>query len=338
MSGSRRHTRRLAADEPGIAEAARLIRAGGLVALPTETVYGLGADAGNDRAVASIFAAKGRPRFNPLIVHLPDLEAAKTLAHFDSRAERLADAFWPGPLTLVLRRKASVRLSLLVSAGLDTVALRVPAQPAARALLRAAECPIAAPSANRSGRVSPTRAEHVMADLDGLVDAVLDDGPCAIGLESTVVDLSTDTAALLRPGGLAAEAVEALIGPLALPESDPDAPRSPGMLSRHYAPSIPLRLNAAAPLPGEAFIGFGPHDHHQAASLSPSGDLGEAAARLFDLLHRLDDPAYSSIAVMPIPETGLGRAINDRLRRAARGRDAEAEENGEPAKNRGREN
>lgn len=321
-------TRRLRADTAGIEEAARLLRAGRLVALPTETVYGLGADAGNDRAVAAIFEAKGRPRFNPLIVHLHDQRAAEALAMFDDRARLLAERFWPGPLTMVLPRRPRAGLSHLVSAGLDTVALRVPSQPVARALLAAADCPVAAPSANRSGRVSPTTAAHVMADMDGRIDAVLDGGACGVGLESTVIDLSTGQIALLRPGGLALEDIESIIGPVRRADhgedaGDADAPRAPGMLLRHYAPSIPLRLNVSDPRPGEALITFGRHSFGdlETANLSPDSDLCEAAANLFDLLHRLDNPAHAGIAVMPIPDTGLGLAINDRLRRAARGRE-----------------
>lgn len=299
-----------------IAEAAALIRAGRLVAFPTETVYGLGADAGNERAVAAIYAAKGRPRFNPLIVHVPDLDAALSLAVLDDRARRLAQAFWPGPLTLVLPRRAGTRLSLLVSAGLDSVALRAPGHPVAQALLAAAGVPIAAPSANRSGAISPTRAEHVATGTIGDVAMILDGGPCRIGIESTVLDLSGERAAILRPGGVTAAAIAAVVGPLSV--AGDGAIRSPGMLSRHYAPSRPLRLDAREARPGEALLGFGANAPPRAAlNLSPAGDVREAAANLFAMLRALDRPEFTAIAVMPIPEDGLGVAINDRLRRAA---------------------
>lgn len=304
------------ATSEAIAAAAVLIRAGRLVAFPTETVYGLGADAGNEQAVAAIFAAKGRPRFNPLIVHVPDLAAAAALAVLDARARRLAEAFWPGPLTLVLPRRAGARLSLLVSAGLDTVALRAPGDPVAQALLAAAAVPIAAPSANRSGTISPTRAEHVAAGSIGDVAMILDGGPCRIGIESTVLDLSREPAAILRPGGVTAAAIAAVIGPLA--NAGDGAIRSPGMLTRHYAPLRPLRLDAREARPGEALLAFGPDWPPQTAlNLSPGGDLREAAANLFAMLRALDRPEFTAIAVMPIPEDGLGAAINDRLRRAA---------------------
>jgi len=300
--------------------AAALLRAGSLVSFPTETVYGLGADATNDRAVAAVFAAKERPRFNPLIVHVADSAAARRLVRFDARAERLAERFWPGPLTLVLPRAERCPVALLASAGLDSLAVRVPAHPLAEALLRAVGRPIAAPSANRSGRVSPTTAAHVLAELDGRIAAVLDGGPCPIGLESTVIDLTTQAATLLRPGGLVAEAIEATIGPLARAAPDENAPRSPGMLASHYAPALPLRLEARAVRPGEALLAFGPAVPPGAAAvhwLSRSGDLAEAAARLFAELRAVDRPEFGGIAVMPIPEHGLGLAINDRLRRAA---------------------
>jgi L-threonylcarbamoyladenylate synthase len=315
MTGPR--TELITADSDGIARAARLITRGRLVAFPTETVYGLGADAGNDRAVAAVFEAKKRPSFNPLIVHFADIESARRVVAFDARADALAAEFWPGPLTLVLPRRAGGRLSLLVSAGLDTAAVRVPSHPVARALLQAADCPVAAPSANRSGSVSPTTAAHVLESLGGRIDAVLDGGRCAVGIESTVVDLSGAAAGLLRPGGVAHEEIEALIGPLARPETDPRAPRSPGLLERHYAPSARLRLGARTARPGELLLGFGPEAPAEAANLSPSGDLREAAANLFAMLRELDREDVAAIAVMPVPETGLGVAINDRLRRAA---------------------
>lgn len=311
------------ADDAAIAAAAEALREGDLVAFPTETVYGLGADATNERAVARIFEAKGRPHFNPLIVHVPGLAEAERIAVLDDRAHRLARRFWPGALTLVLPRRDDAGLSKLVSAGLDTVAVRVPAHPLAEKLLTAVGRPIAAPSANRSGAVSPTRAVHVAGSLPspeaGGPAIILDSGPCAIGLESTVVDLSGADAALLRPGGIAVEEIEAEIGALAGGGDDDTAPKSPGMMSRHYAPATPLRLDAAAAGPGEALVGFGPTaPADAAANLSPTGDLLEAAANLFEILHRLDAEAHASIAVMPVPYEGLGLAINDRLERAAR--------------------
>jgi L-threonylcarbamoyladenylate synthase len=299
--------------------AAELLRAGRLVAFSTETVYGLGADATNDDAVARIFAVKERPRFNPLIVHVIDVAAARRLATFTARAEELARRFWPGPLTLVLARAADCPVSLLASAGLDTLAVRVPAHPLPRALIRAVARPIAAPSANRSGRVSPTTAEHVLAELDGRIDAVLDGGPCRVGIESTVLELSGDAPYLLRPGGVPAEAIEAVVGPLARGGGDA-VPRGPGMLQSHYAPALPLRLDARSVAPGEALLAFGPRAPRGAKetrSLSRTGDLVEAAANLFAALRALDRPEFTAIAVMPIPEQGLGAAINDRLRRAA---------------------
>jgi L-threonylcarbamoyladenylate synthase len=296
-----------------------LLRAGRLVAFPTETVYGLGGDATSDDSVAAIFAAKGRPLFNPLIVHLSRADQAERFAQIDSRAALLMQRFWPGPLSLVLRRAPRCPISLLASAGLDTLALRVPAHPLALELFRLADRPIAAPSANRSGRVSPTTADHVISELDGHIAAVLDGGPCRVGVESTVVDLSGKTPLLLRPGGVATEELEALLGPLAAPSPE-DAPRAPGMLASHYAPSLPLRLNATTVDAGEALLAFGPDTPSGAAEiswLSKSGDVQEAAANLFAMLRALDRAPFTAIAVMPIPEPGLGRAINDRLRRAA---------------------
>ena len=300
-----------------IEEAARSIRAGKLIAFPTETVYGLAADATDDRAVAAVFEAKGRPRFNPLIVHVADRKTAEALAVFDDRARRLAGKFWPGPLTLVLPRTPESPVSWLASAGLDTLALRWPAHPLAEALIRAAGRPLVGPSANRSGRLSPTTAAHAAAELGGLAAMVLDGGPCLLGLESTVVALGGGVPVLLRPGALDAEAVEAEVGRLAEPAaSAEDTPRpSPGMLLRHYAPDSPLRMEAAAARPGEAMLGFGAIEGD--LNLSASADLAEAAANLFAMLRRLDGRA--GIAVAPIPERGLGRAINDRLRRAAAG-------------------
>lgn len=294
------------------------MRTGRLVAFPTETVYGLGGDATNNHTVAAIFAAKARPRFNPLIVHVRDLAEAETLAAFNSIARRAAARFWPGPLTLVLPRQSCARLSLLASAGLDTVAIRVPAHPVAQALLRDTGRPIAAPSANRSGRISPTSAAHVAEDLGDDVALILDDGPTPVGIESTVLDLSAEAPALLRPGAVTFEALTELLGPIAVPSSA--LPKSPGMLASHYAPRLPVRLAAAKACPGEGLLAFGPNAPPGFAEvlwLSRAGNLAEAAANLFAMLRRLDRPAFTGIAVMPIPEHGLGRAINDRLRRAA---------------------
>lgn len=301
-----------------IARAAELLRAGRLVAFPTETVYGLGGDATSEQAVALIFAAKSRPRFNPLIVHVPGFAEAETLAAFDERARALAARFWPGPLSLVLPRRATSGLSLLASAGLDTVALRAPVHPVAQTLLRAAGKPIAAPSANRSGRVSATAAAHVEGELGNRVALILDAGPCPIGVESTVLDLTGETPMLLRPGGVPIEDLAAFLGPIATAATGPA--RSPGMLASHYAPSLPLRLDARTAQPGEALLAFGPEaplGFHKVLWLSRAGDLAEAAANLFAMLRALDRPDLAGIAVMPIPEEGLGRAINDRLRRAA---------------------
>ena len=308
----------LSASPSAIVYGARLLREGRLVAFPTETVYGLGADATDERAAAAIFAAKGRPRFNPLIVHVPGVAEAEPFVVFDARARALAAHFWPGPLSLVLPRRADSGLSLLASAGLDTVAVRAPAHPVAQALLHAAGRPIAAPSANRSGRVSPTEAGHVMAELGDHLALILDGGRTPVGLESTVLDLTAETPALLRPGGVTVEELAALLGPIA---TQPTGPlRSPGLLASHYAPSLPLRLDAGKAHPGEALLAFGPDAASGFAEvlwLSPEGDLAEAAANLFAMLRRLDRPAFTGIAVAPIPEHGLGRAINDRLRRAA---------------------
>ncbi|MBT6096055.1 MAG: threonylcarbamoyl-AMP synthase [Rhodospirillaceae bacterium] len=311
----------LSADNGNIERCAKALAAGELVAFPTETVYGLGADATNDNAVASIFAAKNRPDFNPLIVHVTDREAAARFVEFNSMADRLAKAFWPGALSLVLPRRADCGLSLLVSAGLDSVAIRVPAHPMAHDLLERADCPIAAPSANRSGEVSPTTAAHVAQSFARL-DAdpaltILDGGPCRVGLESTVIDVSNETATLLRPGGIPPEAIEHITGPLIRAGSNDQAPKSPGMLSRHYAPRTPLRLNADSAQKGEVLLGFGVAPVSTDFNLSPSGDLAEAAANLFAMLRKLDEQNHAGIAVMPVPDEGLGLAINDRLQRAA---------------------
>jgi L-threonylcarbamoyladenylate synthase len=303
-----------------IAAAGRLLRDGDLVAFPTETVYGLGADATNAEAVAAVFAAKGRPSFNPLIVHVPDLATAETLAIFPDAAKDLATAFWPGPLTLVLRRKPGCPVADLASAGLDTLAIRIPDHPVAQALLRASGRPIAAPSANRSGHVSPTSARHVLDDLDQRLAMILDGGATPHGLESTVVDASGDGVVLLRPGAVPAEAIAArLARPLIRAAAIADAPLSPGQLASHYAPKARLRLDAGDAREGEALLAFGPAapSHGFVINLSPSGDLIEAAANLFAALRALDAAGAAAVAVMPIPDTGLGDAINDRLRRAA---------------------
>ena len=299
-----------------IARAATFLRQGRLVAFPTETVYGLGADATNDRAVAAIFAAKGRPSFNPLIIHLAGTDGAAGLVAMDDRALALARRFWPGPLTLVLPRRADCPVSLLASAGLDSLAVRVPSHPVALALLAATGRPLAAPSANPSGRISPTTASHVAADFDPPPALILDGGACSVGVESTVLDLTGRRPVLLRPGGIARERLEAQLGPLDLPSAD-DGVRAPGMLASHYAPARPLRLNAEQARPGEALLGFGPNAPTGCLNLSPGEDLAEAAANLFAMLRRLDGPPQTAIAVMPIPGNGLGLAINDRLRRAA---------------------
>ena len=309
-----------------IAEAARLIAAGQPVAMPTETVYGLAADARADRAVAAIFAAKGRPQFNPLIVHIASLDRAERIAVISPLSRRLAEAFWPGPLTIVLPRRPNSGISDLATAGLDTVAIRVPAHPVAQAVLSASGLSLAAPSANRSGHVSPTTAAHVAADLGGAVAVILDAGPTGIGLESTVVGFDGDRALLLRPGGLRRTEIERVLGaPLLVPEHDPARPASPGMLAKHYSPAAQLRLDVHDVRPGEALLAFGsmlPARAETAVAirnLSPSGDLTEAAANLFAALRDLDGTA-GQIAVTPIPDDGLGEAINDRLRRAAEGR------------------
>lgn len=296
--------------------ASAALKAGGLVILPTETVYGLAADASDARAVARIFEAKGRPRFNPLIAHVADLDAARRIAHFDDRALKLAQAFWPGPLTLVLPVADEAAVCDLARAGLDSVAVRVPGHPVARALLAAFGGPLVAPSANRSGRPSPTTFDDAVEETGVAATAVLDGGDCAVGLESTVVAL-LDAPRLLRPGAVTRAQIEAVIGPLA--EAQDDARRSPGRMARHYAPNAPVRLEASSPRPGEAFLAFGADTPSGPGvwNLSPSGDLAEAAANLFAHLRAADRSAPTAIAVAPFPETGLGEAINDRLRRAA---------------------
>ncbi len=302
------------AEAHAIGRAAQVLRDGGLVAFPTETVYGLGADATNGNAVAAIFAAKGRPSFNPLIVHVKNIAAAEALVDFTPEARVLAGAFWPGALTLVLPRKSDSPLSLLVSAGLDTVAIRVPSHPVAQRLLAEANKPIAAPSANTSGRVSPTTAAHVAEELGDRVDFILDDGPAHVGVESTVIGFEAGKPVLLRPGGVSREDIERIAGSLRAPT---DAKvQSPGQLESHYAPRAKLRLNAREARPGEALLAFGADAPKGAPNLSAKGDLKEAAANLFAMLRMLDKKT-GAIAVMPIPHEGLGEAINDRLNRAA---------------------
>jgi L-threonylcarbamoyladenylate synthase len=300
------------ADAAAIKAGAALLREGRLVAFPTETVYGLGADATNGRAVASIFAVKQRPQFNPLIVHVKDAAQADKYVVFSPLAAELAEAFWPGPLTLVLPRRPDCALTLLVSAGLDTVAMRSPSHPVARRLIAEADIPIAAPSANPSGTVSPTRARHVAEGFGNKLAMILDAGPTPIGVESTVIGFMPHPV-MLRPGGLPREAIERITGPLADPA--PGGPvTSPGQLSSHYAPRARVRLNARSAVAGEVLLAFG--EAAGQLNLSPTGDLAEAAANLFAMLRSLDAEA-EAIAVMPIPNTGLGEAINDRLRRAA---------------------
>lgn len=322
--GSMVQTQRLAADEADIAEASAILRRGGLVAFPTETVYGLGADATEADAVAGIYAAKERPSFNPLIAHVASFEAAERQGVFNETARRLAEAFWPGPLTLVVPVAETCTISDLARAGLDSVGLRVPAHPLAHALLEATGRPVAAPSANRSGRVSPTDADHVLGDLDGRIDAVLDGGATEVGVESTIVSCLEGAPRLLRPGGVPREAIEELIGQrLENGVEGEKNPLAPGMLASHYAPRAKVRLNAKRIEPGEAALLFGPQAPEGSRSssavlnLSENGDLREAAAYLFSYLRKLDASGAPTIAVAPIPETGLGEAINDRLRRAA---------------------
>ncbi|MBN9024629.1 MAG: threonylcarbamoyl-AMP synthase [Rhizobiales bacterium] len=315
---------RPAEDPAALREAVAALEAGQLVGMPTETVYGLAADATNGEAVARIYAAKGRPSFNPLIAHVADLEAAERLVQFDPVSRRLAEAFWPGPLTLVLPKRAEAGVSDLATAGLDTLAVRMPSHPAAHALLKAFGRPVAAPSANRSGHVSATTAAHVVADLGSAVSIVLDAGPSHVGVESTIVAATPTGLALLRAGGLPRDKIEAVAGmSLDIVDlADPEAPTAPGQLASHYAPGAMVRLDVGTVLPGEALLAFGhslPPGADKAAvtiNLSPRGDLIEAAARLFSALRELDGKA-ATIAVAPIPTTGLGEAIVDRLRRAA---------------------
>jgi len=318
----------LPAGEAAVAVVARTLANGGLVAFPTETVYGLGADATNAFAIARLYQAKGRPAFNPLISHVGDLNAARAIGRFDATALALAEAFWPGPLTLVLPRGAGCAVAELATAGLETVAIRVPSHPVARAILRAFGRPVVAPSANLSGHVSPTTAAHVQSDLEGRIDLIVDGGPVAVGVESTIVGCFGQPM-LLRPGGLPRENIErvlgrALVQPATDAGSDSVQPLAPGMLASHYAPRTRVRLNATSVEAGEALLAFGtpPQGADSAAAvmnLSPRGDLDEAAANLFGYLRALDAARAKAIAVMPVPDEGLGEAINDRLRRAAAG-------------------
>ncbi len=307
-------TQRLGMVAQDIAQAATVLQNGGLVAFPTETVYGLGADARDDRAVARIYEAKGRPSFNPLIVHVPTIEAAKALVHWSEAAQKLADAFWPGPLTLVLPLRADAGISKLVTAGLDTLAIRLPDAPLARDLLTTFGGPVAAPSANTSGQISPTRAGHVLDDLSGRIEAVLDGGACSVGLESTILGLAGDPT-LLRPGGVTRDDLSKALGRPVLLRDENATISAPGQIKSHYAPRAQVRLNAENWNTDETRLGFGNVDCD--LNLSPKSDLTEAAANLFEYLHRLDALGKPTIAVSPIPEIGLGIAINDRLNRAA---------------------
>jgi L-threonylcarbamoyladenylate synthase len=328
MTGGATLTTRVSrADAAAVGDAVRCLKAGGLVAFPTETVYGLGADATNARAIARLYDAKGRPAFNPLIAHVTDAAAAKALARFNADAAKLAAAFWPGPLTLVLPKSNGCPVAELATAGLDSIAVRVPHHDIAQKILLAFGRPVAAPSANRSGHVSPTTAGHVLADLRGRIDLIVDGGATTVGVESTIV-ACLDEPMLLRPGGVAREAIEQVLDrPLATapvePSSEDDAPLAPGMLASHYAPHARMRLYAQRVEPGEALLAFGPAlpggaaDATVTLNLSPRGDLIEAAANLFSHLRALDGAHAKAIAVMPIPHQGLGEAINDRLARAA---------------------
>lgn len=304
----------------GIAEACRLLREGQVIGIPTETVYGLAGDAYQDNAIARIYAVKNRPTFNPLIIHVASSEEVADLAEISLEAQSLMEIFWPGPLTLVLKRKKDSPVSLLASGGLDTLAIRCPSHPVAARLIREYGRPLAAPSANRSTGISPTSADNVAESLGDLVPLIIDGGRCEVGLESTILDLSEDVPVLLRPGGVVVEALEAIVGSIyrVKKETSSTAVKAPGMMHRHYAPHRPLRLNATDCKPGEALLGFGPTGSLSVnLNLSPSGDLTEAAANLFQMMRQLDADSYTGIAVMPIPSTGLGLAINDRLQRAA---------------------
>ena len=303
-----------------IKQAALLLKGGQLVAFPTETVYGLGADATNDTAVASIYKKKGRPSFNPLIAHVDGIKMAKKYVQLTPLAQKLMETFWPGPLTLVLKRKPECKVSLLASAGLDTLAIRCPNNHIALDLITTFGKPIVAPSANKSGRISPTTVGHIIDDYGKDAPFTLDGGPCQVGVESTVLLCNEDKVAVLRYGGLPVEEIENLIGPIIRPEKDENAPHSPGQLKSHYAPSLPVRINAIEAFDGEALLGFG-NAPDAVLNLSKTEDLTEAAANLFSMMHQLDNHKYTGIAVMPIPMEGLGLAINDRLKRASYKRD-----------------
>ena len=324
-------TQILPAGEAAVAAAARSLAEGGLVAFPTETVYGLGADATNPAAIARLYQAKGRPAFNPLIAHVGDISAARQIARFDAPAMALAEAFWPGPLTLVLPKTADCAVADLATAGLDTVAIRIPAHPVARDILRVFGRPVVAPSANLSGHVSPTTAAHVQSDLSGRIDLIVDGGAVEVGVESTIIGCF-DAPVLLRPGGVPRADIERVLGrallqPPADADSDNAQPLAPGMLASHYAPRANVRLNAITLEPGEALLAFGLgaisgiNGASAVLNLSARGDVAEAAANLFGYLRALDGKGARTIAVMPIPDDGLGEAINDRLRRAAVGRE-----------------
>jgi L-threonylcarbamoyladenylate synthase len=305
-------------DEKNIEAVVSALKSGELAAIPTETVYGLAADCEQDDAVTSIFARKERPEFNPLIVHVNSLKMAERYGHFSEQARKLTVSFWPGALTLVLKRTPHCSASLLVSAGLDTIAIRTPAHPVMQSVIGGLGKGVAAPSANKSGRVSPTKAEHVLSEFKEDSPLVLDGGSCVVGVESTIIDMSSDMTTLLRPGSVTKEMLEQVMGEIAVSDEQSNTPKSPGMLASHYAPSIPVRLNALAANEGEVLLAFGPTDkpYH---NLSTEGDVNEAAANLFAMLRALDQPEnYTAIAVMPIPERGVGMAINDRLRRAAK--------------------
>lgn len=314
----KKNTQILSSEEHDLDQAATLLLAGQLVAFPTETVYGLGADARQGQAVAAVYEAKGRPSFNPLIAHLPSIDAAQRYVQWSAQAQTLADAFWPGPLTLVLPLRQDHGISPLVTAGLDTLAVRIPAHPTAHKLLALVDGPLAAPSANPSGRISPTTAAHVSAGLNGRIAAIVDDGACGVGLESSIVGLATPQPILLRPGGLAAEEIEAVLGHPLMQRDAHDALTAPGQLLSHYAPNEQVRLNATQAKAGELMLGFGAMACD--LNLSEAGDLAEAAANLFGHLHQLD-ALNKPIAVAPVPTHGLGVAINDRLHRAAAPRD-----------------
>ena len=309
----------LPAHKTSIIQAGEQLRKGKLVTFPTETVYGLGADATSDKAVARIFQAKERPSFNPLIIHIAALTLVEEIVEFTETARHLADVFWPGPLTLVMKRSPNSRISLLATAGLETIAVRIPAQATAQAILNSAGMPIAAPSANPSGKISPTRAEHVLNSLGDRAGLIIDDGPCSVGLESTVLDCSGPKPNVLRVGGTTIEQIEAAIGSVNINTHSTDTPSAPGMLRSHYAPRAKLRLDVSDVQDHESLLSFGQHkikNITREKNLSPSADLEEAAANLFSMIRMLDQSS-NHVAVMPIPDSGIGRAINDRLRRAA---------------------